>query len=239
MALDYFPKATSNITRGIPDQDLASGIMPVFNAILAAGGLPMGIPEISNAKAIADYASLVDGICIPGGLDVYPRTYGQSFTEYVGEVRPEKDVFEMVLVKKAIASEKPILGICRGMQLVNVVLGGELIQDIPKLVGTSIVHNLPKAQPWLPIHTISIRKETSLYETLGKESVWVNSFHHQALSKIGDGLEIVAHSEDGIVEAVECKSPWILGVQYHPELMYKTYPDFLQIFVGFVNACNK
>ena len=227
------------MSRGIPEQEMLLCTRPVFDVILEAGGIPLGIPVIKEISQIEEIIDKIDGLCVPSGPDIFPGFSGQKINKYSGEVRVEKDESDLAYVKKAIEKSKPVIGMCRGMQIINIALGGNLISDISACIGTSILHNPSKVHSWLPVHSININKDSILYQVLLKEEVDVNSFHHQSLDRIGNGLKVVAQAEDGVIEAVESIKPFIIGVQFHPEYMYIKYPHFLDILTRFVQECNK
>jgi putative glutamine amidotransferase len=239
ITIDVMDDRDSWMSRGIPDQEMLICTRPVFDVILEAGGIPLGIPVIKNISQVEAIIDKIDGLCVPSGPDIFPGFSGQRINKYSGEVKIEKDESDLAFVKKAIEKSKPIIGMCRGVQIINIALGGDLVSDISACIGTSILHNPSKVHDWLPVHPINISKDSILYQILLKEQVDVNSFHHQSLDKIGKGLKIVAQSEDGVIEAVESLEPFIMGVQFHPEYMYEKYPHFLSIFSRFVKECGK
>lgn len=238
VAMDRMVDRDSWMARGLPDQEMAVGVLSVFEAISAAEGIPVGITESTDPDYVKEIINYLHGVCIPSGPDVFPGSYGQLITRYTGTVRPEKDAFDITLAKEAISKRKPLLGICRGMQIVNVVLGGDLVQDIATFVPNALTHNPGQVPPWLAVHPVDLIKDSFLYNCLQQNYIAVNSFHHQSIGKVGDGLRVVARTKDGIIEAVEASDPLILGIQWHPELMWKRYPEFMHIFSLFVKACK-
>ncbi|MGE5397139.1 MAG: gamma-glutamyl-gamma-aminobutyrate hydrolase family protein [Chitinophagales bacterium] len=184
-----------------------------IRAVERAGGVPVILPAVRSDYAVERYVEYCDGFILSGGGDLDPLLWGEEPHPGLGEVDPERDQFELALVQGLLQKNKPGLFICRGLQVLNVALGGDLIQDIV----SDILHR-QTAPRYSPSHEIQIEKESLLYSLLNNDSVRVNSFHHQAIRKLGNGLKITAYSRDGIVEAVELPgSSFILGVQWHPE----------------------
>ena len=210
-------------------------------AVEAAGGVPLVIPP--QAGNIAEILSAVDGLLLSGGADINPALYGDD------EVHPDtygvhagRDALELELVKQALALDMPMLCICRGIQVLNVALGGTLIQDIPSQYPTELVHaqqaaGIAKEESG---HTVKVMPGSLLARTYEAESIAVNSFHHQALRDIAPELEINAVSPDEIVESVaRPASGWVLGVQWHPEMMFRAHPEHLKPFEALVGEASK
>lgn len=200
-----------------------------YSSVIAKlGGMPVLISY--EHHLIDDVLAMADGLLIPGGdLDINPKFYGQKITS--PKVRPNeaRARYEIELIKKALKTRIPFLGICNGMQILNVALGGDLIQDIPS--GTHLV--CPRN---LPTHAIEIVKGTKLEKIAGGKKDWmVNSSHHQALDKIGEGLIVSARAKDGVVEAVELADhPFAIGVEWHPE--YENPELDVNLFKAFIKA---
>ena len=201
-----------------------------INSIIDNGGIPVILPVTSDTSFAKEYAMMLDGLLIPGGEDINPLLYGEDSMPKVTYMNMVKDEFEIALIKEFYNLGKPIMGICRGMQLINVVFGGNLIQDIPSREYKCISHEQAIEIPSEPTHEININKSSFLYRTLGKESIVVNSYHHQAIDRIADGFIVSAIAKDGIVEAIENKEKNIFAVQWHPECMYKRFEDISKIF---------
>jgi len=188
------------------------------NAVLKAGGTPILIPLITDEKSLGEIVSRIDGLILSGGGDIYSQLFGEELHPAVESYDLERDRYEMALVKQAAERQLPILGICRGSQLINVVFGGSLIQDIPSQVPESTVnHNQEEARE-VATHSVRIKPESRFYQITHSERIMVNSFHHQAVKAIAPGFEAVAWSDDGVIEAIEStEGKVILGVQWHPE----------------------
>jgi putative glutamine amidotransferase len=194
------------------------------------GGLPFvlapGRPE--DAPALLDRVS---ALVLSGGSDVDPSLFGQRPHPKLGRVVRERDDFELALTREALHRDLPILAICRGHQVLNVATGGTLIQDIPSEVTGGVEHD-PRRERWERAHLVDIVEGTRLREILGRGTVSVNSFHHQAIGALGDGLVVSARSSgDGLIEAVEMPSRrFVLGVQWHPESFWNQPDGFQPLF---------
>jgi putative glutamine amidotransferase len=210
-------------------------------AVEAAGGVPLVIPP--QAGNIDEILSVVDGLLLSGGGDIDPAIYGDSEVhEETYGIHDGRDALELALVKQAVAQDIPMLCICRGIQVLNVALGGTLIQDIPGQYSSEIEHAQQRAgiQKDEPGHTVRVTPGSLLARTYGAESIEVNSFHHQALRDIAPDLEINGVSPDEIVESVaRPASGWMLGVQWHPEMMFRAHPEHLKPFAALVGEASK
>jgi putative glutamine amidotransferase len=198
-----------------------------------AGAAPVVLPLTSDPAALERYAHTFDGFLFPGGHDLAPSLYGEEPSEKCGTVIPQRDSMEQAFFPLALATRKPLLGICRGIQLMNVALGGDLYQDIKPF------EHVPHNDHWGKIHTVTVRRDTLLSRILGQDTVLVNSQHHQAVDKVAPGLVLSALSEDGIVEGIEKPdAKFCLGVQWHPEWLSAADPAMQGIFDAFVAACK-
>lgn len=189
-------------------------------AVLAAGGAPLLLPCVDAPEAIREALAVVRGLLITGGPDVDPAHFGQQPRRELGGVSPERDALDRAVVQYALERpELPVLGICRGIQALNVFAGGSLTQDIPAQVPGAIKHS-QEAPGWHGTHVITIAGDSQLAATVGPEPLAVNSYHHQAVAVLASGFRAVAHSADGVVEAIEREGArFCLGVQFHPEIM--------------------
>lgn len=207
-------------------------------AINSAGGIAVILPVITDENQLDEYIKIIDGVVFSGGEDISPYYYGENPTKEIGKTCESRDSFEMGLIKRAISENKPVLGICRGMQLINVVLGGTLHQDINTQINNSLEHRSSEDQLGSPHHRVKILEDSLLYKLLNEREIGVNSFHHQSVKDIGTGLKPVAFSSDGVVEGIETtKSSFLLGVQWHPEKLVDNYPNLGNIFSAFIDAC--
>lgn len=211
-----------------------------INAVFAAGGIPINIPIIKDEEDYETYANLVDGIIFTGGLDISPLTYGENPVKEINLMSSRRDEYELGLFKKVYEMKKPILGICRGSQLMNVALGGSLYQDINTQVQEALGHAPKSMEADEFFHWINIERNSQLYEIFGKDKIQVNSFHHQAIKELGKDLKVIALSEDGIIEGIQgTKEGFVLGVQFHPEALSPRYPEYLKIFEELITASKK
>ena len=187
-------------------------------SVRAAGGVPVVLPPVLSFHEAVEALSHVDALILTGGEDVDPSRYGEDILNETVEVNYRRDTSDFLLARAALTAGLPILGICRGEQLLNVVLGGSLYQDIPSQVGSAIRHR--QSEPdGMGTHMIYLEQGSRLREILGCDSLMVNSFHHQAVKEPGIGVVVVARSADGVVEAWESEGG-IVCVQFHPELLY-------------------
>jgi putative glutamine amidotransferase len=184
-------------------------------AVQRAGGLPVLIPP--GAEQPEHYLDLVDGLILAGGGDIDPEHYGGVRHDTLYGVDTNRDALELALAKHALEKKLPTLAICRGMQIVNIALGGTLIEHLPDEVGEAVAHRKPPREP-VP-HPVRVEPGSRLAAVVGATTLMPMSWHHQGIRQPGAGLEAVAHASDDTIEAVELKShPWLIGVQWHPEL---------------------
>lgn len=219
----------------IDDRNPFPGIERVYinkyytESIIKAGGAPIVLPVTLDEESIKRQAEVIDGLILSGGYDINPLTYGEEPTKSQGFTFPEIDEYNLKLIKFVCELKKPIFGICRGLQILNIAFGGSLYQDLSYIDGSYIKHyQLSKGD--MTGHSINVLKDSLLYDILG-ENYLVNSFHHQAIKDLADGFKVTAKSKDGLIEAIEkLDGQFILGVQWHPEMM--TAKDFkmLEIF---------
>jgi putative glutamine amidotransferase len=210
-------------------------------AIEAAGGVPLMIPP--QAGNISEIISVVDGLLISGGGDIRPDRYGDNEVhETTYGIHDGRDELEIALVREATQRDIPMLCICRGIQVLNVALGGTLIQDIADQYSTEIEHRQQQnsIRKEDPSHTVSVTPGSLLARTYEADEISVNSFHHQAIRDLAPELEINGVSPDEVVEGVSHpESSWILGVQWHPEMMFREHPEHLRPFTALVAEASK
>lgn len=205
-------------------------------AIEKAGGLPVLIPAKVSEETLRAIYDRLDGVLLPGGGDVDPTEYGADKHPTTDNIDHDRDRTEMTLARWALQDGKPTFGICRGIQVMNVALGGTLLQDIPSEVQTDLTHDLPRGEPRATVlHEVTLELDSRLGQILGAQRVPVNSLHHQAVSKPAPNVRLTAYSPDGIVEALEVPShPFMLAVQWHPEDMVDDDERMLELFKAFV-----
>ena len=206
-------------------------------SVKKAGGIPLIIPTGTEEMA-EEYALICDGIILTNGEDVDPNSFNQEPDLHLGQTNGRRDQLEIALVKYVKQKKKPILGICRGNTMLNVALGGTLIQDIPSHNRHAINHNQQAARPE-PTHSIQIKEDSWLYKILQTPTYRVNSMHHQGINELGPGLKEAAVAPDGFIEAIEgvSESPIMWGVQWHPEEMASEDSTMQLLFHAFINEC--
>ncbi len=208
------------------------------HAIKKGGSIPLIIPVVNEASYIKNIIHEIDGLVIPGGSDVNPQLYNEQLLPCSEGIDDELDHFQIKLIQEALKYDLPILGICRGHQILNVALGGSLYQDIAYVKRTEDIIHDQLLNGYLYEQTIHdvIFKDGSILEDLFGKKMKTNSFHHQMIKKLGVGLEIIGHSEDGIIEAIVHPGfKFVLGVQWHPERS----EDQLPLFKLFNEVCKK
>jgi putative glutamine amidotransferase len=190
-----------------------------ITALENAGLVPLVVPPLSSAGAASAILDSVDGLVLTGGEDVDPARYGEKRHDKVRSVNPERDATEASLIGEAKARGKPVLAICRGIQMLNVALGGTLVQDIPTQCDTTIAHDEDTPRDRRS-HEVSIEPGSLIARAVGAEHLSVNSFHHQSVKRVAPGMRVTAKSPDGIIEGIESTGNWwAMGVQWHPEEM--------------------
>ncbi len=203
-------------------------------AVLTAGGIPLLLPVVKDKNDVELLVSRIDGLLLTGGNDVPPQRYGEEKHACTVCVHPDKDISDIALAETAIRMKKPVLAICYGAQLVNIALGGSLIQDIPSEVKTPLIHKDPHNERYT--HTVTVMRSSLLYAIIGADRIETNSTHHQAIKGLGKHLKDTAHTEDGVIEAVEWREyPFLVGVQWHPERMTDS-PRHLALFSALIKA---
>ncbi len=196
------------------------------------------LPAVQTEGILRVYGELIGGLLLSGGGDLHPSFYSEEPCWKLGEVSLVRDRFEIALLRLVLDVGKPVLGICRGMQVLNVALGGTLYQDLPTQVPASLQHRQKGARKE-PVHEVKLKKGSLLADVLGAERIWVNSFHHQAVKDVAPPLEAVAWSADGVVEAVELPGRgFVVGVQWHPEDLLEE-DHAAALFRGFVAAARE
>jgi putative glutamine amidotransferase len=208
-------------------------------AVEKAGGLPILLPYRADLALIPRYVDLIDGILFTGGDDLDPTTFGETRHAKAIPVDPMREKFEMALLAEVEKRRIPILGICMGSQLMNVYRGGSLIQFLPDEQRTEPLEHR-KVGDFLPRHAVELDTSSKLGEAIGKNEISVNSYHKQAVRKIGRGLKIIATAPDGVIEGFEDPDmPLFAAVQWHPERLYDKEPEHLAPFKLLVEAAAR
>lgn len=234
---------TANLQSSTPDVSAGFKRVSVSNAyvvsVILGGGIPAVLPVTDDRSVIEPLLSGVDGVLITGGADVNPLLYGEEPWPKQGSFSPERDRCDMLVIRTAFRMHKPILGICRGIQVLNVAFGGTLYQDVSLIDGACLKH-YQEAESGCASHTVAFTPESRLSGLWG-DSIQTNSFHHQAVRKPGEGFLPVAFAKDGVIEAIERTGDgFILGVQWHPELMTAAGDDDMRKFFAlFADICEE
>lgn len=208
-------------------------------AVIMAGGIPVLLPVISGEENIRGQIEKVDGILLSGGYDINPLKYGEEPYQEIDATFPEIDDHHLMSARIAVELGKPMLGICRGLQVINVAFGGTLYQDLSHFSSNCLKH-FQKGQRHVPSHTVELMQDTVLARILGEDAVVTNSFHHQSAKDIAPGFRVNAKAKDGIIEGIEkMDKTFILAVQWHPEMMADKSPEMLPIFRELISAAEK
>jgi putative glutamine amidotransferase len=218
--------------------DLFYGERAMLDAIARAGGVPFVIPIWAAGRDVKRAVDAVDGVIISGGADVSPQHYGETPRNPAWAGHPERDAFELAIVRAARRRTIPVLGICRGHQLLNVAFGGSLWQDLVTMRDGSLVHRDASIYDDLS-HALRVEPGSRVAKLLGTSGeITTNSIHHQGVKRLGRGLVATAWAPDGLIEAIEClRDRFTVGVQWHPEWM--DAPEQRRLFRGFVRACER
>ena len=212
-------------------------------AVAEAGGVPVVLPPVAGARAPQDLLDGMDGLLLSGGSDLDPGYYGEEPVPELGVTIPERDAFEIALLEHALRRKIPIFGICRGMQILNVALGGTLYQDLPSQMDHMVLLGHRQETPrWQPTHEVEVDGGSKIAEILGTDELKVNSYHHQAMKDLASGLVAVACSPDGVIEAIESSDlskRWMMGVQWHAEAMRDAGPEHRKLFEAHTSAAER
>ena len=214
------------------------------NALMAAEAIPMLLTPGMNSHMMERTLDVLDGVLLAGGNDLAPDLFGEDPVEKLGEVNPLRDQFEMELIRKAFERKMPVFGICRGIQSMNVAMGGTLWQDLPSQYRTAdgqppMLHR-QTALACYTTHRVHVEKETVLHSLVKTDEIRVNSFHHQAIKQAAPNLRVTARATDGVIETVECPDhPFFLGVQWHPERYFDRQEEALALFKAFSEAASQ
>jgi len=215
-----------------------SVVASYINAIEMSRGIPIPLPSVKSEECILEFVNLIDGLLLSGGVDVDPYFFGEEPKPLMGKIDVERDYMELFIIPKALEIDLPILGICRGIQVLNVAAGGTLYQDI-SMHTESILKHRQDAPGSYATHFIHVQPKSKLMEILGKPLIRTNSFHHQAVKEVASGFIVSAIAEDKIIEGIEStKHSFVIGVQFHPESMFQNNPPIINLFDSFVKAAK-
>jgi len=210
-------------------------------ALENAGLVPLIVPPLTRAENAVELISLAGGLVLSGGGDVDPALYGEQLHPRANPPEADRDATELALIVAARERRTPVLAICRGIQALNVALGGSLVQDIPSQLPSAIAHNNAEGQRAVRTHEVALEPGSRLARALGATQIAVNSLHHQAVGRLAPGLRATAHSPDGVVEGLEARDDWwLVGVQWHPEEMSESEePWDRRLFESFARAVRR
>ena len=209
--------------------------------VAEAGGAPVVLPPVGGRRMAEAVIEGLDGLLLSGGSDLDPRHYGEEPSPELGPTIPERDAFEVALLEAALGRGIPVFGICRGLQVLNVVLGGTLYQDLPSQFGGDVLKHRQATPKWQATHEVEVRVGSYLAGLVGGRVAKVNSYHHQGIKDLAGGLVVSARSSDGVVEAVEgtnLSNHWLLGVQWHAEAMRGADRQQRALFEAHVSAAE-
>jgi putative glutamine amidotransferase len=210
------------------------------SAVEQAGAIPLILPANHSSLGLRRYMNLLDGLVISGGdFDIHPRYYGETPISQLGIIKPQRTEFELELATSALKRDLPVLGICGGAQAINVVLGGSLYQDIAAQLPGAVEHQ-QSDKKMVGGHRVQVQDGTRLREIVRRQSLEVNTTHHQAIKKLGRGLVVNAVAEDGVIEGIEStQNEFVLGLQWHPEVLAPRQQLQRRIFSAFAAICQK
>ncbi|SDC24000.1 gamma-glutamyl-gamma-aminobutyrate hydrolase family protein [Shouchella lonarensis] len=210
------------------------------NAVNMERTLPFVLPNVESKKAYR-YVEQLDGVLLTGGGDIDPSLFGEDPHPSLGEITPVRDLFEVAVVQACLEQKKPLLAICRGAQILAIAAGGDMYQDLPVQFEGTLIQHAQRAPRSHRSHLIHIKKGSLLADIAQSTHEKVNSFHHQAVRRVPSNFRAVAWSRDGVIEAIEHKkSPFMIGVQWHPENLLATNDTFSKrLFDAFIQACEQ
>jgi putative glutamine amidotransferase len=209
--------------------------------VTEAGGVRVVLPPLAGPQAAKALLEGLDGLLLSGGSDLNPCYYGERPIPKLDVTIPERDAFEMALLRLALRRRVPVFGICRGMQVMNVALGGTLYQDLPSQLGSDVLKHQQDTLNWQPTHEVEVHEDSWVGRIIGA-CAKVNSYHHQGVKDLAAGLIASARSSDGVVEALESRDfseRWLVGVQWHPEKMPNAAPEHRSLFEAHVCAAER
>ena len=238
----------STESKGAEFDDKSISLSEVYpRAIMAAGGMPLALPGTASREMVAESVRRCDGVLLTGGDDIQPKLYTNKLSPRLRRTLTptdgERDLQELLLIDEVFRQRKPLLAICRGHQMLNVALGGTLVVDIPSQLPGAIDHRrLDKRNE--VVHEARLTEGSLLAKITGRQTLGVNSTHHQAIARVAKPLRVTARSADGVVEGMELRPeaarrlPFLLAVQFHPERLVARHPEHRKIFSSFTLACD-
>lgn len=212
------------------------------DGVAQAGGAPVVLPPVMDARAAASVVDGLDGLLLSGGSDLHPSYYGEEPIPELDVTIPERDELEMALLESALRRGIPIFGICRGLQVLNVAFDGTLYQDLPSQVDQELLKHRQTTPKWQATHEIEVHGDTRIAGIMGGGTIKVNSYHHQAVKDLAGDFVVSAKSSDGIVEAIEYRDlseRWIVAVQWHAEAMRQSGSEHRSLFEAHVAAAER
>ena len=234
-------QAIDGIPEGLPHSVVMN--QRYYHAAASAGAAPVLIPLLDDMEALRAVYDGMDGILIPGGVDIDPAAFGETPHERLGRIDPARDRVELQLVRWAVEDHKPVLGLCRGLQVINVALGGTLYQDLEAQYPNALKHDYFPTYGFerdYLAHDVALTPGTRLQHAFDASSIPVNSMHHQGIKELGRSLAPAATAPDGLIEAIEsCDHSFLVGVQWHPEVFESTDPNTEQLFSEFLAAARR
>jgi putative glutamine amidotransferase len=240
------PTQTLQAIDGIPDQLPHSWVMNhrYFTALTYVGVVPVMVPllagDVSSLRALYER---LDGIFLAGGVDVDPAAYQEDKLDVCGRTDPDRDAVELMLTRWALADRKPVLGVCRGLQVVNVARGGSLVQDVAPADGRFIKHDYFPTQGYARdymAHQVTVQPGSRLAAIFEADEITVNSMHHQGIERLGENLAATIHAPDGLIEGIEgVNGAFVLAVQWHPEMLVETDAGTRRLFAEFKVAATE
>lgn len=208
-----------------------------IHAVHRAGGIPLVLPLVKSNEAVKCYAGLCDGFLFCGGGDINPLLFGEEPAFGIGETDITLDIFQIRLMKEVLKNKKPVLAICRGIQILNVACQGTIYQDISLQPGDTMNHMQTSSQRRDVSHKVIVTPESRLQKIIGSFA-YTNSYHHQTIAEVGRGLIVSARTSDGTIEALEMPGgTFVIGVQWHPESMCENSAQMKDLFLAFVRKC--
>lgn len=229
------------VTSGLNEPETFHALCRQFmEALSICGALPVILPVTDDEAMLADYAERLDGFLFSGGGDVNPLLFGQQPEPACGSISPLRDSHELTLARLLLArGDKPVLGVCRGFQVLNIALGGDVYQDLPTGYEGQVIAHRQKMPEHYASHSVRLVEGSLLHRLAEGDTIMVNSLHHQAVRHLGEGFVATAFAPDGVIEAAEhAQHPFLVGVQWHPERLWIHDLKARMLFDAFVASCN-